>query len=135
MGCRGEPRTARKLTTEAAKKLQKALRPLQGALAMKRSARTNRDPRRGLPSLAEQRKTNVVTDIEGKHEKPTTGSNRPQFHVGQTVRILRNSIDRGQSIAAKIMKVLPLEGGCYQYRVKSTDEPFERTANERDLAG
>ena len=103
---------------------------------MKRREPTNRDPRRGLPSLAEQRKTNFVTNIEkitsATHHKPTTRSVRPQFHVGQTVR---STIDRGQSIAAKIVKVLPLEGSCYQYRVKSPDEPFERTANEHDLAG
>ncbi|HET8671736.1 MAG TPA: hypothetical protein VFM05_14245, partial [Candidatus Saccharimonadales bacterium] len=94
---------------------------------MKRREPTNRDPRRGLPSLAEQRKTNIAMHIEKitsvVHHEPATPSNRPQFHVGQTVRICRSTIDRGQSIAAKIVKVLPFEGSCYQYRVKSPDEP------------
>src|SRR5688572_10820746 len=94
----------------------------------------NRDPRRGLPSLAERRKTNIPSAVDSKkaieHELVTQDKHR--FAVGQTVFMSLGAAYQGKSIAGEIVKLLPFEGSYYQYRV-STDEAFERIANEHDL--
>lgn len=106
---------------------------------MNRGERTYRDPRRGLPSLAQRRRTNIP--VEEDKVGPPADADRPvrlvtdsyRFQIGQNVRMSLGAIHRGKSIACKIVKLLPFEGVYFQYRVKSADEPFERIANEHDL--
>ena len=106
---------------------------------MNRDGRNSRDPRRGLPSLAERRRTNVPVE-PAKTERRTehddferTPSGRHRFHMGQDVRLSLAALQRGKSITCKIVKLLPFEGVHVQYRVKSADEAFERIAEEHEL--
>ena len=100
--------------------------------------RSNRDLRRGLPSLAERRRTNFF--VEPKVER-AIGRDGPdhlpmgkhRFQIGQNVHMSLGAMQRGKSITCKIVKILPFEGRYYQYRVKSADEAFERIANEHEL--
>jgi hypothetical protein len=57
-----------------------------------------------------------------------------KFHVGQSVYFTSGTMGRpGASGSYKIVKLLPLEGDDYQYRIKSTGEAFERVAKESQL--
>ena len=57
-----------------------------------------------------------------------------RFSVGQTVYFTARSMGRaGASGSYKIVKLLPSDGEDYQYRIKSTDETFERVAKESQL--
>lgn len=106
---------------------------------MNRAGRTSRDPRRGLPSLAERRRTNFpVEPAKGErwaeHDELERSPNvRHRFHMGQNVRLSLAALQRGKSISCKIVKLLPFEGVHFQYRVKSADEAFERIAEEHEL--
>jgi hypothetical protein len=57
-----------------------------------------------------------------------------KFKVGQTVSYLPGSHGRGpRSDVFKIMQCLPPQGGDYQYRIKSANEPHDRVAKESEL--
>jgi hypothetical protein len=57
-----------------------------------------------------------------------------KFQVGQSVYFTSGTMGRpGASGSYKIVKLLPLEGDDYQYRIKSTGEAFERVAKESQL--
>jgi hypothetical protein len=106
---------------------------------MNRGGRHSRDPRRGLPSLAERQRTNfAVQSPEADRAIERTSpellpSVRPRFHLGQNVRLSLGALQRGKSISCEIVKLLPFEGAHFQYRVKRTDEAFERIAAEHEL--
>ena len=57
-----------------------------------------------------------------------------RFKVGQTVHYTsgpyRSSWRGG---VFKIMQLLPPQGGDYQYRIKSADEPHDRVVKESEL--
>lgn len=106
---------------------------------MNRGGRNSRDPRRGLPSLAERRRTNFFVEPskaeraierDGPDHLPIA---RHRFQIGQNVYVSLGAMQRGKSIACKIVKLLPFEGTHFQYRVKSTNEAFERIADEHEL--
>jgi hypothetical protein len=60
--------------------------------------------------------------------------NAHRFSVGQTVYFTARSMGRsGTSGSYKVIKLLPSDGDDYQYRIKSTDETFERVAKESQL--
>jgi hypothetical protein len=101
---------------------------------MNRSDR-NRDPRRGLPTLAERRKTNIPSAVDSKKaiELGLVTQDKHRFAIGQRVSVSLGAAYQGKSVAGEIVKLLPFEGSYYQYRVRSTDEAFERIANEHDL--
>jgi hypothetical protein len=96
-------------------------------------------PRRGVPSLAKRRKTNIPLEVEkttqasAHHRSHRLQSDGPLFRIGQTVSLSLGSLGRGKFISGKIVKLLPLEGICYQYRVKCPDEAFQRVTNEHEL--
>ena len=105
---------------------------------MNHFGRSSRDPRRGLPSLAERRRTNfpvapAETERPAEHEFERSPTGRHRFHMGQNVRLSLAALQRGKSISCKIVKLLPFEGVHFQYRVKSADEAFERIAEEHEL--
>lgn len=106
---------------------------------MNRGGRHGRDPRRGLPSLAERRRTNFFvepakTERGIERDGPERLLNaRPRFHLGQNVHMSLGVMQRGKAISCKVVKLLPFEGTHYQYRVKSMDEAFERIAEEHEL--
>jgi len=57
-----------------------------------------------------------------------------KFKVGQTVSYLSGSRGRGsRGDEFKIMQCLPPQGGDYQYRIKSANEPHDRVAKESEL--
>jgi len=57
-----------------------------------------------------------------------------KFQVGQSVYFTSGTMGRpGASGSYKIVKLLPLEGDDYQYRIKSAGEAFERVAKESQL--
>lgn len=57
-----------------------------------------------------------------------------RFSVGQTARLLQSVVNRGKSISCEILQIMPLEGKCFQYRVRGENERFERIAQEHELA-
>jgi hypothetical protein len=95
----------------------------------------NRDPRRGLPSPAERRKTNIPSAVDSKKaiEHGLVAQDKHRFKVGQTVSMSLGAVHQGKSVAGEIVKLLPFEGSYYQYRVRNPDEAFERIVNEHDL--
>lgn len=57
-----------------------------------------------------------------------------KFTMGQTVRYIAGPLNRATADGSfKIVKLLPLEGDEYQYRIKNTEEAFERVAKESQL--
>ena|SRR6185503_16802146 len=106
---------------------------------MNRGGRNSRDPRRSLPSLAERQRTTFLVEpaktergLEREGLERLTNA-RHRFHMGQNVRMTLGIMQRGKSIPCQIVKLLPFEGTHYQYRVKGTDEAFERIAEEHEL--
>jgi hypothetical protein len=96
----------------------------------------SRDPRRGLPSVAECRRTNYSLQVDLRERAVPAGlplGSSHRFQIGQNVRMSLGPMQRIKSISCTIVKILPFEGTFFQYRVKGTDEPFERIANEHEL--
>ena len=58
-----------------------------------------------------------------------------KFKVGQSVRFSpkKMTMPAGPQVYT-IVRVLPVEGGEHQYRIKSVYEAFERIAQESELA-
>ena len=57
-----------------------------------------------------------------------------RFRVGETVLYTSSPISRpGASGTYKVVKLLPSDGDDYQYRIKNSDEAFERVAKESQL--
>jgi hypothetical protein len=57
-----------------------------------------------------------------------------KFTLGQTVRYIAGPLNRATADGSfKIMKLLPPDGDEYQYRIKNTEEAFERVAKESQL--
>ena len=57
-----------------------------------------------------------------------------RYTVGQSVHYTAGAFSRsGTSGSFRIVKLLPLEGDDYQYRIKSAGEPYERVAKESQL--
>jgi hypothetical protein len=57
-----------------------------------------------------------------------------KFTVGQMVYYTSSSISRaGGSGTYKIVRLLPPDGGDFQYRIKSLAEAYERVAKESQL--
>jgi hypothetical protein len=57
-----------------------------------------------------------------------------KFRLGQTVNYTSGALDRGGSSGVyQVTRLLPPEGGDYQYRIKNVDEPHERVVKESQL--
>lgn len=57
-----------------------------------------------------------------------------KFTIGQTVRYIAGPLNRATAVGSfKIVKLLPLDGDEHQYRIKNTEEAFERVAKESQL--
>jgi hypothetical protein len=57
-----------------------------------------------------------------------------KFTVGQTVRYIAGPLNRATADGTfKIVKLLPPDGDEHQYRIKNTEEAFERVAKESQL--
>lgn len=57
-----------------------------------------------------------------------------KFTVGQTVRYTAGPLNRATADGSyKIIKLLPPDGDEHQYRIKNTEEAFERVAKESQL--
>jgi hypothetical protein len=65
----------------------------------------------------------------------STGVNAHKFSVGQTVYFTGALIGRASTGggAYRVMRLLPHDGGDYQYRIKSVGEAYERVAKESQL--
>ena len=58
-----------------------------------------------------------------------------KFKVGQSVRFTPGKMTPPAGAQAyMIVRVLPAEGGEYQYRIKSVYERYERVARESELS-
>jgi hypothetical protein len=58
-----------------------------------------------------------------------------KFRIGQDVAYMPGKLQRpATSSTYKVTRLLPTEGPECQYRIKSSSEPFERTASERQLS-
>ena len=56
-----------------------------------------------------------------------------KFKIGQTVNY-RSAFDRDETIGVyTVTRLLPPEGGEYQYRIKNADELHERVVKESQL--
>ena len=57
-----------------------------------------------------------------------------KYSIGQNVRYTAGPFNRiGASGSFKVVKLLPPEGDEHQYRIKNTEEAFERVARESQL--
>jgi hypothetical protein len=57
-----------------------------------------------------------------------------KFALGQTVRFIAGPLNRAAASGTfKIVKLMPPDGDEHQYRIKSTDEAFERVAKESQV--
>ena len=67
-------------------------------------------------------------------KKRTDNVSDHKFKVGQTVYYVPGPFGRGErGDVFKIMQHLPPQGGEYQYRIKSANEPYDRVAKESEL--
>ena len=58
-----------------------------------------------------------------------------KFKVGQLVEFSPGRLSApASSYQYKIIRLLPIEGGVPQYRIKGITEPFERIVKESDLS-
>ena len=63
-----------------------------------------------------------------------TALNAHKFRLGQTVYFTAKPLGHMTANGSyQIVKLLPLDGDEHQYRIKSTDEAFERVARESQL--
>ena len=59
---------------------------------------------------------------------------RHKYHVGDIVYYTSPSFGRAAATGSyTVVKLLPSEGDDHQYRIKNTDEAFERVAKESQL--
>ena len=57
-----------------------------------------------------------------------------KYHVGEVVYYTSPSFGRAAATGSyTVVKLLPSEGDDYQYRIKNTEEAFERVAKESQL--
>jgi hypothetical protein len=66
-------------------------------------------------------------------EKAYRRCERPQFKVGEIVFYASGVGSSRRSDVFTITQRLPAEGGNYQYRIKSADEPSDRVVKESEL--
>ena len=76
----------------------------------------------------------IVMVENGRATKPSDDMSDHKFKVGQTVYYASGLYGRGQrGDVFKIMQRLPPQGGDYQYRIKSANEPYDRVVRESEL--
>ncbi len=56
-----------------------------------------------------------------------------KFNVGEIVTVRPAYIKNVPGGAYEVIKPLPGNGGEYEYRIKSANEPYERVARESEL--
>jgi hypothetical protein len=56
-----------------------------------------------------------------------------RFSVGQSVRLMMR-FPRGGPDRYEIVKLMPFDGTCFGYRIKSDEEQFFRVAKEHELS-
>ena len=66
-------------------------------------------------------------------KKHTDDASDHKFKIGEIVFYTSGVGSSRRSDVFTIMKRLPAEGGNYQYRIKSADEPFDRVVKESEL--
>ena len=66
-------------------------------------------------------------------KRPNDNMSDHKFKAGQMVAYLSGSSGRAPRHVFKIMQCLPPQGGDYQYRIKSANEPHDRVAKESEL--
>ena len=66
-------------------------------------------------------------------KKHTDYGERHRFKIGEIVFYASGVGSSRRSDVFTIMQRLPAEGGNYQYRIKSADEPFDRVVKESQL--
>jgi hypothetical protein len=57
-----------------------------------------------------------------------------QYRVGQKVDLSLGIFHPNKAIACTVVRLLPVEGDGFKYRVRGLFETFERVASEHDLS-
>ena len=116
---------------------------LKLARAAKKSAKANARrkaaapaPRRGRAPVADQvirtASPPVQPSVAFVQQEIIIQSHK--YRVGETVFFTSPSFGRAAATGSyTVVKLLPSEGDDYQYRIKNTDEAFERVAKESQL--
>lgn len=64
----------------------------------------------------------------------STGVKLHKFSIGQNVYYTGGMVGRASSPGSyRVVRLLPPDGGDYQYRIKSVGEAYERVAKESQL--
>ena len=75
----------------------------------------------------------VMVETAERRSRVTNMSDH-KFKVGQTVHYASGLYGRAHRGGVfKIMQRLPPQGGDYQYRIKSANEPYDRVVRESEL--
>jgi hypothetical protein len=110
--------------------------------ASKKTAKPTRAPRTSAQSSAARaRAVKAIERMIHTASPPVQPSAAPaivlrshKYDVGEIVYYTSPSFGRAAATGSyKVVKQLPSEGDDYQYRIKSSDEAFERVAKESQL--
>jgi hypothetical protein len=110
--------------------------------AAKKSAKANArrkaaapPPRRGRAAVADQVIRTVSPPVQPTFAPVQEIIVRShKYRVGETVFFTSPSFGRAAATGSyTVVKLLPSEGDDYQYRIKNSDEAFERVAKESQL--
>jgi hypothetical protein len=119
---RGSVKKSEKLPRMLAKKVAKPLRPL-GATA----------ERFVTPKASDKIIRTASPPVQPAATQPIVLRSH-KYHVGEIVYYTSPSFGRAAATGSyTVVKLLPSEGDDYQYRIKNTEEAFERVAKESQL--
>lgn len=119
-----------------------AKKGLKLARAAKKSAKANARrkaaapmPRGGRAAVADKIMRTASPPVQPiVAPSPEMVARAHKYHVGETVYFTSPSFGRAAATGSyTVVKLLPSEGDDYQYRIKNSQEAFERVAKESQL--
>lgn len=120
-------RTSAKKTTKLPRVLaKKAAKALRQSTMTRASARTN------------PKTDKIIQTVSPPTQPMAVGQpimvRSHKYQIGEVVYYTSPSFGRAAATGSyKVVKLLPSEGDDYQYRIKNTEEAFERVAKESQL--
>lgn len=77
----------------------------------------------------------TISGIRGKAFEARERALTHKYRVGETVYFTASNVSRPASSGTyQVIRLLPTDGDDCQYRIKSSDEAFERVAKESQLS-